>query len=114
MIAKATGDKIKQTQLSWYDASTKTSAATLVRALASHTVPVPRGNSHSWVRGLSASNFLSAKRLKPIAAVRAPTMAIKIHSRVRGVTGCFGQAKATADSANGSANTVCETRTRLR
>src|SRR5687767_3870995 len=113
MIAKATGDKIKQIQLSWYEASTKTSAATLVRTLASQTVTLPRGNSHSLLRGLSSSNSLSAKRLNPIAAVRAPTMATRIQIKFRRVTGYFGHAKATEDRANGNANTVCENRTSL-
>jgi hypothetical protein len=62
---------------------------------------------------LSASNLRSARRLKPIAALRALTIATKIQSKARSVTGCFGQAKAIDDIANGKAKTVCENRTKL-
>src|SRR5512145_2252351 len=112
MIARAIGAKTKQIQLSWYAASRNKRAAPMVRAAASQTFTVPRGNSHPAVRGLSASKCLSAKRLKPIAAVRAATIATRIQESAGNVTGCFGQANASEDIAKGSANTVCEKRTR--
>ncbi len=38
----------------------------------------PAGRARSAVRGLAPSNPASARRLKPMAALRAPTMATKI------------------------------------
>src|SRR5437762_44172 len=64
----------------------KISAAAQVRATASQIFTFPWGSSHSLVRGLSASNLRSARRLNPMAALRAPTIATKIQKSARSVT----------------------------
>jgi len=51
--------------------------------------------------------------LNAIAALRAPTMATKIHSKARQVTVCLGHANAKDASANGRAKTVWEKRIKL-
>jgi hypothetical protein len=74
---------------------------------------LPRGSSHALVLGFRASNLRSARRLKPIAALRAPTIATTTHRKVLGVTGWVGHASANDAKANGSAKIVWEKRTRL-
>ncbi len=83
--------------------------------MASRVVIAPRGSSRFVVRGLSASNRASTRRLKPMAALRADTMQSTIQpsrrtSRTAGPT----PASSAPVSANGSANTVWLTRTNDR
>ena len=57
------------------------------------------------VRGLRASHHASTRRLKPMAALRAATMATTIHSTCQRSTTCVRAASSAPVSANGSANT---------
>ena len=52
--------------------------ATTMKTVASRVLIAPRGSSRFAVRGLSASIRASARRLNPIAALRAATMATRI------------------------------------
>ncbi len=65
----------------------------------------PRGISRFAVRGFSASKRASTSRLNPIAALRAATMATRIHAIVGQVSGAWRAASSAPASANGSANT---------
>jgi hypothetical protein len=47
-------------------------------SVASRKVMAPRGSSRAAVRGLSASKRASTRRLNPIAAERAATIATRI------------------------------------
>ncbi len=86
----------------------KTREESAVNMTASPTSTFLCGNSQPRVGGLSASSFLSVRRLKPMAALLASTMAIKIQTRVPRLTGWVGQAKAP----EARAKTVWEKRTR--
>ncbi len=66
----------------------------------------PLGNSRVAVRGLRASMWRSAIRLKPIAAVRAPTMASTMATTWAAEMPCERAARVAAASAKGSAKTV--------
>ena len=71
---------------------------------------MPRGISRPAVRGFLASIAWSTRRLKPIAALRAETIATTIHRIWRAVTPPSCAASAAEVSANGSAKTECEKR----
>ena len=81
-----------------------------MKTAASPRVITPRGNSRDIVRGFNASCDASARRLNPIAALRAATMATTIQTRrtaterpVQSPSRC--SASSAPVSANGSANT---------
>ena len=61
--------------------------------MAPFKLTLPAGNSRLRVRGLRASISRSMMRLKPIAAVRAPTIAATIHAKNARV----GQSRAPGD-----------------
>src|SRR6266852_7281131 len=91
------------------------------KATASRMLIAPRGSSRFAVRGLSASMRASASRLNPIAALRAATIAARIHSsgptpstvsEYDASDSCLRCAASSAPAnANGSANTEWLTRT---
>ncbi len=91
----------------------KSAAATSTDAQACASVIAPRGSSRCMVRGLRASNARSTMRLKPIAAKRAAVNATTTSATVRRVTAEVREAASTPSSANGSANTVCGSFTKL-
>ena len=62
------------------------------------------------MRGLRASIARSTRRLKPIAALRAETMATTIQRSCRAVMPEARAASEAEASANGSAKTECEKR----
>ena len=64
------------------------------------------------VRGLSASRRASTRRLNAIAALRAATMATRIHATTVQVSGACRPASNAPASANGSANTEWLKRTK--
>ena len=74
----------------------------------------PRGISRFAVRGLSASNRASTSRLKPIAALRAATIATRIHPTFDQVSGAWRAASSAPANANGSAKTEWLKRTNER
>ena len=74
----------------------------------------PRGSSRLAVRGLSASNRASTRRLNPIAALRAATIATRIQPIAPSRTGTCCAASSAPASANGSANTEWLNRTNDR
>ena len=59
-------------------------------------VIAPRGSSRIAVRGFSASNRASTRRLNPIAALRALTMATMIHTTCDQVTGVHARGQQRA------------------
>ena len=83
-------------------------------ATASPCDMTPRGSSRLAVRGLSASNRASTRRLNPIAALRAATIATRIQPIVTPFTGTRCAASSAPASANGSANTEWLKRTNER
>src|SRR5262245_5160828 len=110
-IARATGDSAKHTAFSREAANTNTRDETTTKATASGRLIRPLGSSRADVRGFNASRRASAIRLNPIAALRAPTMATKIHATFVQVTGTCRAASTAPASANGSANTLWLIRT---
>lgn len=68
------------------------------------------GNSRPLVRGFFASIFRSTNRLKPMAALRAETIATNIHtnSLITGVAELAASPNSIPQSAKGNANKVCE------
>ena len=77
-----------------------------------HTATRPAGNARETVRGFRASIPRSSSRFATIAAVRALTMHPTTNSpesnKPRQSIGPFGNATNAPRSANGSANTECE------
>ena len=74
-----------------------------------HTKPTdnsPAGIARDAVRGLRASIWRSATRLKAMAAERAPTIATTIQKICRPVGAPFAASTAPR-KANGNANSVC-------
>ncbi len=80
---RARGDRRKQTRLSCAAAPIKIAALMAVRRKVPRRLTRPAGKARSAVRGLRASNGASARRLKAMAAERAPIMASKIKPVVR-------------------------------
>src|SRR5882762_7158959 len=72
----------------------------------------PRGSSRIAVRGFSASMRASARRLNPIAALRAATIATRIQPAVVHVTAVCCAASSAPARANGSAKTEWLKRTK--
>ena len=110
-IASATGERTKHKGFRDHAATANTKDDTATNAAASLVVIVPRGSSRPAVRGLSASMRASARRLKPIAALRAATIATTIHPTVCQVSGTRRAASSAPAKANGSANTEWPKRT---
>ena len=74
-IARATGDNNPHVRFNCHDAATNTIDETITKMVASRLLRTPRGISRIAVRGLSASIRASTRRLNPIAALRAETIA---------------------------------------
>ena len=96
--------------LSWNAAKTKITEDTITNSVASPRPSAPVGISRIAVRGLSASILASTRRLKPIAALRADTIATTTQTICRHSNGAIRHASSAPVSANGSANTECEKR----
>ena len=62
--------------------------ATATNMVASSVVMAPRGISRFAVRGFSASKRASTRRLNPIAAERAATIATRIQPTIDHETAC--------------------------
>src|SRR5690242_14186667 len=89
----------------------KSADAIATNAIASARLIAPRGSSRIAVRGLSASIRASTTRLKPIAALRAATIATRIQPTVVHVTCACRDASSAPARANGSAKTEWLNRT---
>src|SRR5215831_4885461 len=110
-MSSATGESAKHNGPSWYADTTKRTDATITKDVASARVIRPRGSSRMAVRGLRASKLASTRRLNPIAALRAVTIAATIHATRPSVSGTTRAARIAPTSANGSAKTEWLTRT---
>ena len=113
-MASATGDRTRQIQLSREAAKMNVNDAITTKIKASRTLIAPRGSSRPAVRGLSASMRASTRRLNPIAALRAETMATRIQAIVVQPTETWRDARSAPASAKGSAKTVWLKRTNDR
>src|SRR5207249_2178335 len=113
-IASATGDKARHNGPRRQAAPMKMTDAKTTNQAASRLLIAPRGNSRFAVLGFKASRRASARRLKPIAALRAATMARRIQPIAVHVTGPRRAASKAPASANGSANTEWLNRTKER
>ena len=113
-MASATGDSQPHSGLSAKATATKPAAHTTTKAATTPGVMAPAGRWRAAVRGLAASKRRSTRRLKPMAVLRASTMAATIQTHViaGGGTGASRAASSAPASANGSAKIVCEKRTR--
>src|SRR5690606_23351257 len=113
--ASATGASTPHSGLSCHAAKMNTAAATSTATHASRTDMRPLGSSRSRVRGFSASCSRSTMRLNPIAVKRAAVNAMTIHSAARTLSppGCSYVASSAPTPANGSANSVCGSLTKL-
>src|SRR5437868_3994868 len=107
------GASTAQNGFSAHAAQRKTTIAPSTAAHAWLIVRRPAGSSRPWVRGFLASSRRSAMRLNPIATKRAAVNATITRIAMRHVTGCLYDATITPKSANGSANTVCGSLTKL-
>ena len=86
-------------------APTKTAALAATNTTAAGREITPRGISRIAVRGFRPSYSASTRRLNPIAALRAATMATTIHPMCPHVVGCSRAANSAPVNANGSAKT---------
>src|SRR5690606_27173706 len=111
--ASANGESRRQSGLSIALASTNTAAANITAPDAAVTPILPAGISRDAVRGLRASKARSAIRLNPMAANRAEVKAITTHVITRNDTGATREAASTPSSANGRANRVWGSLTKL-
>ena len=98
-------DSMKHKGLSRHAAYPKQTDAITTNAAASRIDIAPRGSSRFAVLGLSASMRASTRRLNPIAALRADTIAARIQPTVPAVIGDCRAASSAPASANGRANT---------
>src|SRR5262245_11012405 len=113
-MASATGERTKQVQFSRDVDATNTAEAMTTKDVASRAVMVPRGSSRPEVRGFSASNLASTRRLNPIAALRAETIVTRIQPTLPHSTGARRDARSAPASAKGRAKTVWLKRTNDR
>jgi hypothetical protein len=88
-------------------ATTNAAADSATNAHTSRRDRSPAGSSRPAVRGFRASSSWSARRLKPMAALRAPTMATRIQTTCRR-EGAPPAARTAAAMAKGRAKTECE------
>ncbi len=78
----------------------------IIKTLVAKRLSFPEGISLSLVLGFLESKRTSAILLNPIAALLAPTMAIRIQKNFAHVSGAWRWAKNTAERAKGSAKIV--------
>ena len=84
----------------------KSADVTIVNTIANRVVRVPFARARSRVLGFRRSKSISTNRLNAIAALRAPTMATRIHVSCH-QRGNPPLASNAPIKANGNANTVC-------
>src|SRR5439155_15883804 len=113
-IASASGANARQSGLKRQEANRNAVDAATTNRMASTTVIAPRGSSRLAVRGLSASILASTRRLKPIAALRADTMATRIQPTTGHVIRACRDASSAPANAKGSANAEWLKRTNAR
>src|SRR3954464_11931161 len=105
-MASATGESLKASQFNCHAANTRTALETTTKRPTNVFESAPAGIARDEVRGFSASNFASTKRLNAMAAERAPTIATTIHKTCRG-EGKPLAASIAPHSAKGSAKIEC-------
>src|SRR3954452_7087888 len=105
-MASATGESRNASQFSCDAAKTSTAAESTTKTATKVFDNVPAGIDRMEVRGLAASYSASTKRLKAIAAERAPTIATTIQRSWR-ADGKPLAASMAPQSANGSAKIEC-------
>src|SRR2546425_22222 len=113
MNTNATGASARQSGFSAHAVPRNSPAATRTAAHACASVSRPDGSSRARVRGFFASRSRSAIRLKPSATQRAHVNASTTSASSRHVTGCSRDATSKPSSANGSANRVWGSLTKL-
>src|SRR5579872_298487 len=106
MTASATGDSRKASRFNCHAAKTKIPQETITKVATKAGDKVPDGMARVWVRGLAASIEASARRLKAIAAERAPTIATTIQISVC-ADGHPPAASMAPHMANGSTKMEC-------
>ena len=104
-IARATGERIRQSGESAPAAITNATDEIATKSVAAGREIRPRGISRIAVRGLAASKSASTRRLNPIAALRAATIATTIQITEPHENGTRRAASSAPVSANGSAKT---------
>ena len=82
-IPIASGDSLSAKRLSRHAAKTSSAQLTTTNTVTNAGVTNPAGNARIAVRGFPASMLRSAKRLNPMAALRAPTIATTIQPTIR-------------------------------
>src|SRR6185436_11255901 len=105
-MARASGDREKASGLSSQEAKTRRAALAATKRATQRGETRPAGRARPAVRGLAASIRRSTRRLNPMAALRAPTMAATIQSTVHHA-GHPPAARTMPRNANGRANSVC-------
>src|SRR5437762_6692082 len=113
MNTSAGGASAKHSGFSAHAVQRNSAAASATALQACRSVRRPEGSSRSRVRGFFASSSRSAMRLNPSATNRAQVKARTTRPRVRHVTATSRDAMSRPSSANGSANTVCGSLTKL-
>src|SRR3989440_7460514 len=113
MNTSAGGASAKHSGFSAHAVHKNSAAASATALQAWRSVSRPEGSSRARVRGFFASSSRSAMRLNPSATKRAQVKASTTNPRVRHVTATSRNATSRPSSANGSANTVCGSLTKL-
>src|SRR3954464_8447997 len=105
-MASATGESRNASQFNSHAASTRSALEETTKTATKVFERAPAGIARDEVRGFSASNFASTKRLNAIAAERAPTIATTIQKICR-PEGRPLAASMAPHSAKGSAKIEC-------
>ncbi len=113
MNTRASEASAKHSGFSAHAVARNTTAATTTATHACRSVSRPDGSSRARVRGFRASSSRSAMRLNPRATNRAQVKASTTSPSVRHVSAVSRDATTNPSSANGSANTVCGSLTKL-
>src|SRR5207302_5837358 len=113
MNTSAGGASAKHSGFSAHAAQRNSAAASATALQACRSVRRPEGSSRARVRGLRASSSRSAMRLNPSATNRAAVKASTTRPSVRQVSVVSRDATSNPSSANGRANTVCASLTKL-
>ncbi len=113
-MSNATGDSMPHSGFKNVAAAMKMSDDRNTKSVASRRLIAPDGISRADVRGLRASIRASTRRLKPIAADRAATIATMTQKTCDQRNGASRHASSAPVSANGSAKTEWLKRTNDR
>src|SRR3990172_4272168 len=105
-MARARGERIPHVRLRAKAETTKSAARQKVNTPTSARDRRPVGSSRPAVLGFWASRSWSARRLNPIAAFRAQTIAATIQNTCPGVIPCPTAASTAPDTAKGRAKTL--------